>query len=165
MSFCLVPGSTGDDGLRGGLGGWGWGRQLQQRVDRGVKARTPPIECAQDISCLASDCGEGHRPRCLRHQEWGSPVPQERGCHVPGDGGVRAPVSVLQQQVVRERTPGPSCPHTPAWGLRGHAGLVINKLPYGAASCTLPRSPRLSLYCGLQGYLAHKKTKPLNPKL
>jgi len=34
-----------------------------------------------------------------------------------GDAGVRAPVSVLQQRVVRERTPGLSCPQTPAGGL------------------------------------------------
>ena len=30
---------------------------------------------------------------------------------------VRASVSVLQQRVVRERTPGLSCPHPPAGGL------------------------------------------------
>ena len=44
-------------------------------------------------------------------------VSQERGCHFPGDGGVRASVSVLQQRVVRERTPGPDFPQTSAGGL------------------------------------------------
>ena len=33
------------------------------------------------------------------------------------DGGVRASVSVLQQRVEGERTPGPSCPQNPAGGL------------------------------------------------
>ena len=42
---------------------------------------------------------------------------QERGCPFPGDGGVSAFVSVLQQRVVRERTPGPSCPQNPAGSL------------------------------------------------
>ena len=38
-------------------------------------------------------------------------------------------VSVLQQREVRERTPGPSCPQIPQGvSVRGHAGLVINKL-------------------------------------
>ena len=40
-------------------------------------------------------------------------------------------VSILQQRVVRERTPVPSCPRTTAGGLvlvPGHAGHVINKL-------------------------------------
>jgi len=41
----------------------------------------------------------------------------EVGCPFPGDGGVRTSVSFLQQRVVRERTPGPSCPQSPAGGL------------------------------------------------
>ena len=34
-----------------------------------------------------------------------------------GYGGVRASISVLPKRVVRERTPGPSCPQNPAGGL------------------------------------------------
>ena len=101
----------------------GLGRQRQQRVDGSVKARTPPMGCAPELSCLASDCGEGHRPRCPRRQELG--VPQERGCHFPGDGGVRTSVSVLQERVVRERTHGPSCPRTPAGGSECVVMLVL----------------------------------------
>ena len=96
------------------LGGWGLGRLRQQRVGGGVKARSPPTGCAPDVSCLASNRGEGHWPPCPRRQESG--VPQERVCHFPGDGGVRTSVSVLQQRVVRERTQGPSCPQIPARG-------------------------------------------------
>ena len=35
----------------------------------------------------------------------------------PDTWGVRASVSNLQQRVVREKTPGPSCPQNPAGGL------------------------------------------------
>ena len=49
--------------------------------------------CAPDAGCLASDRGEGHRPRCPRRQKSG--VPQERGCLFPGDGGVCTSVSFL----------------------------------------------------------------------
>ena len=69
-------------------------------------------------------------PRGGRNYVWGGQgVPQERGCHFPGDGGFRASVSVLEQQVTCERTPGPSCPHTVL--VRGHAGPVTNKLSRG----------------------------------
>jgi len=60
VSGCLVPGSAGDDDLHGGFGGWDWGRQRQQRVGGGVRARAPPMGCAAEVSCLASDRGEGH---------------------------------------------------------------------------------------------------------
>jgi len=110
VSVCLVTGSAGDGILREGLGGWGWGRQRQKRAGGGVKARFPPMGCAPDVSCLASDSGQGHWPRCLRRQELGAL--QEPGRHFSGEGVVRTSVSVLKQRVVRERTPGPSCPQT-----------------------------------------------------
>ena len=46
------------------------------------------------------------------------------------EGGVRASVSVLQQQAVRERIPGPSCPSpiTQGFLVRGHAACALNRL-------------------------------------
>ena len=74
----------------------------------GVKACPPPMGFAPDVSCLANNCGKGHRPRCSRRQEF--EVPQERGCHFPGDRGVRTSVSVLQQRVVPIQLPQSKCP-------------------------------------------------------
>jgi len=66
--------------------------------------------------CQNPDCRRRQGPRSRRRSR-GMGVSQELGCHFPGDEGVRASVSVLQQRVVRERTPGPSCPQIPAGGL------------------------------------------------
>ena len=62
---------------------------------------------------MASNCGEGHQPRRPRRQELGAP--QEGGCQFPGNGGVRATVSVLVLSV--------------GVGVFfcDHAGLIFNK--------------------------------------
>ena len=54
------------------------------------------------------------------------------GCHFPGDGGVRTSVFVLQQRVVRGKTPALEAQRPPQRDLvRGQAGLVISKLSPG----------------------------------
>jgi hypothetical protein len=91
---------------------------------RAVKETESPIGCAPE-ALAASKRGKGHRPRCPRRKELS--VPQERGCPFPGDGAVRASVSVLQQQEVRERTPDPTCPQPPAGGLGAWSGWSCNQ--------------------------------------
>ena len=51
-------------------------------------------------------------------------------------------VQVLQQRVVRERTPGPSCPQTAL--VRGHTGLVIHQLACRPSRSTAASAPRRS---------------------
>jgi hypothetical protein len=68
---------------------WGDGAGADNGNSALVEA-SKPMGCAPGISCLASDSGVGHRPRCPRRQKL--EVPQERGCHFPRDGGVCASV-------------------------------------------------------------------------
>jgi hypothetical protein len=46
-----------------------------------VQETESPIGCAPESSCLTSERGKGHRPRCPRRKELS--VPQERGCPFP----------------------------------------------------------------------------------
>ena len=64
---------------------------------------------------------------------------------------VRASFSILSQRVVREKTPGPSCPRIPAGG--GHAGLAINKL------CVAVAGEARYLMCEIQG-VREKEEEP-----
>ena len=55
-----------------------------------VEACFPQMGCAPGASCLASNCGEGHRPRCPRRQNRGS---RRNGAALFPERGVFAPPS------------------------------------------------------------------------
>ena len=83
VTMCLFAGCQAVQETEFFVKDWGdgAGADTGTSVGEGVEARSPPMGCAPDVGCLASDRGEGHRPRCPCRQELG--VPQERVCPFP----------------------------------------------------------------------------------